>query len=80
MVTVINNPPGGNAGNETGGGMGMILGVILVVIVLALFFVFGRSALNSTGGGGETPTNQTGGNSGPTLNVPDEIDVNVQQK
>jgi len=77
MVTVINNPPSGNTGNETGGGgMGIVIGIILVIIAIFLFFMFGWPALKGkTGGGGYTPANN-----GATYNVPDKIDVNVQKK
>jgi predicted metalloprotease len=81
MVTVVNNPPAQNIGNDTGGGgMGMIVGVILVIIVLLLIFMFGWPAMNRGGGGGETPSTGNEGNNGATYNVPDEIDINVQKK
>ena len=60
MTTIIN--PGTN---DSGNGVGTILGVVLVIIVLILFFVYGLPALR-------------GGNDGGTdVNIPDDVNVNV---
>lgn len=85
MATVINNPPaGGNTASGDGGsGMGMVLGILLAIIIVFLFIVFGWPAMRGNGGetGTTTPApNTTDNNEGTTLNVPDEIDVNIQKK
>lgn len=59
MTTVINNP--GN-GENTDGGMGLILGVFILLIVAALFFVYGLPAIR---GNSATPP-------------ADNIDINVK--
>ena len=66
MATIINNPP---ASNDSGGGMGMIIGLAVVIILVILFFVYGLPALKQM---------QTG-NVTPQINVPNQIDVNVKQ-
>lgn len=85
MATVINNPPAGNntASGDGGSGMGMVLGILLALIIFFLFIIFGWPAIRGNGGGTGTPNNSenvddAGG--GTTLNVPDEIDVNIQKK
>lgn len=60
-MTTIINPGGGDGGN----GVGMILGVVIALVVIFLFFVYGLPAIR-------------GGNDGGTnINVPEQIDVNV---
>lgn len=63
MATVINNPP---ASNNSGGPMGMIIGLIVLVVLAFLFFVYVLPAVQQT-------------QSGTQINVPSEIDVNVKQ-
>ena len=48
----------------SGGGMGMVLSVLLVIVVIVLFFVYGLPAMRGT-------------NRGTTVNVPDQVDINV---
>lgn len=62
MATVINNP---GTTTENDGGLGFVLGVLLLLVVAFLFFVYGLPAI-------------TRSFSGPTVNVPGKIDVNVQ--
>ncbi len=50
----------------TDSGMGLIIGFILVLLLTFLFFYYGLPVLRST-------------NSSPQINVPDKIDVNVNQ-
>lgn len=82
MATVVNNPGTGDSGS----GMG-VMAVVVLVIVALLFFVYGLPALR-TGGGMPAPNNNSGGTTNVNLpedkpdaqiNVPDQIDVNVQQ-
>ena len=60
-MTTIINP----GSNEGGNGVGTILTVVLVLVVLFLFFVYGLPAMRG------------GNNGGTNINVPDQIDVNV---
>lgn len=63
MATIINNPGNGDSGN----GMGMIVGVIVILVIAFLFFVYGLPMLRQL--------------SAPQINVnvPEKIDVNVQE-
>jgi len=65
MATVVNTP----STSDTGGGMGFLIGMILLAVVLFLLFVYGLPLLNQAGRGGGTGTN---------INIPDQIDVNMQ--
>lgn len=65
MTTIVNTPP---AQNEAGGSMGMIVGLIALILVAYLFFVYGLPALRNV---------QLGA---PQINVPAQIDVNVNQE
>jgi len=65
MSTVINNPP---ASDSNGSGMGFLVGIILIVVVVFLFFYYGLPVLRGALVG-----------SAPQVNVPDKIDVNVNQ-
>lgn len=62
MATIINNPDSG--GGNDGGGTGMIVGIIVLVLIVILFLVYGLPAIR-------------GNNKGTTVNVPDKVDVNV---
>ncbi len=64
MVTVVNNPP---SSNESGGPIGMIIGLVLVVVLVYLFFIYALPAIRQM-----QP-------SGTQINVPSQIDVNVKQ-
>ena len=64
MTTIVNNPA---PSNDSGGGMGMIIGLIVVLVLGYVFFVYGLPALKQV---------QVGG---PQINVPSEIDINVNQ-
>jgi hypothetical protein len=66
MTTVINNPPSGES--KSGMGMGFLVGIILLVVAGFLFFMYGLPALR-----------QTTENSAPQINVPDQIDVNINK-
>lgn len=62
MTTVVNNPPS----NDSGSGMGMMIGFVMLVALGYLFFVYGLPALRQT--------------QVPQINIPDKIDVTVEQK
>lgn len=65
MATIVNNPPPSN--NNSGGSMGMIIGLFVLVILGFLFFVYGLPAISNMQFGT------------PQINVPEKIDVNVNQ-
>lgn len=77
MTTVVNNPPSGSG--DGGSGMGMVIGIIVVILIVVLLILFGLPALRGGSGGVDTPDVPAGGGDGgeATLNVPDEINVNV---
>lgn len=64
MTTIINTPP---ASKESGGSMGMIIGLVVLIVVVYLFFVYGLPAIQHI---------QLGT---PQINIPAKIDVNVNQ-
>jgi len=64
MTTIINNPDTG--GGKSGGGAGLIIGAVVVIAIIALFILYGLPALRRS-------------TSGTTVNVPDKINVNVNQ-
>lgn len=67
MTTIVNNPA---PSNDSGGGMGNIIGLIFLVVLLVagyLFFIYGIPAIKQI---------QLGS---PQINVPSKIDVNVNQ-
>ncbi len=64
MVTVVNNPA---PSNDSGNGIGMLVGLIVVLAMGYLFFMYGIPALRQM---------QLGGTQ---INVPSKIDVNVKQ-
>ena len=65
MTTIVNTPP---AAKESGGGMGMIVGLVLLVVLAYLFFIYGLPAIQNA----QVAT--------PQINIPSEIDVNINQK
>ncbi len=87
--TIINNPGGSapqqpvaNTGGDNGGGFGsgvVVTVLIIVLVVFLAFFVFGRGG--NGGNGAEmdapAPSKPTGGTN---IQVPEEIDINVDQK
>lgn len=64
MTTIINTP---QSDKESGGGLGMIIGLVVLAVVVYLFFVYGLPAIQNM---------QIGT---PQINIPDKIDVNVNQ-
>lgn len=66
MATTIINPPT-NSGSSSDSGMGFLLGILILVVFAVLFFIYLFPYLK-----GLT-------SSGVQINLPDKIDVNVQQ-
>ena len=65
MTTIINTP---QPNEDSSGGMGMIIGLVVLVLVGFLFFMYGLPALRQMRLGN------------PQINVPSEIDVNINQE
>ena len=63
MVTVVNQPAHDTA---TSSGVNSLITFLLVLAAIVLFFYYAAPALR-------------GGFSGPSLSVPDRVDVNVNQ-
>lgn len=57
-----------NPAPDSGSGMGFLIGIIVLVVLGALFFFYGL------------PYIQQGMNSGVQVNVPKDINVNIQQE
>lgn len=64
MTTIVNNPP---SSDNSGGPMGMIIGLVVLVVAIYLGFVYGLPALRQMQFGT------------PQINIPSKIDVNVNQ-
>ena len=65
MATIINNPP---ASDNSGGPIGMIVALVVLLVLAYLGYVYGLPALQQVKWGG-----------GTQINVPSEIDVNINQ-
>lgn len=63
MATIINNPPSDNSG----GPLGMIIGFVIILVLGYLIYVYGIPAIQQVKVGT------------PQINVPSQIDVNVNQ-
>ena len=68
MATVINNPPA----DQSGGPIGLIIVLIVLFVVGYLGYVYGLPAIQRM----QTPQINV---SAPEINVPDEININVQE-
>lgn len=65
MTTIVNTPP---ASNDSGGPMGMIVGLLALIVLGYLGFVYGLPAIQNL---------QLGA---PQINIiPEKIDVNINQ-
>ena len=64
MTTIINTP---QPANDQSSGMGVIVGFVVLIVLGLLFFVYGLPAIRQMSVGT------------PQINVPDKIDVNVNQ-
>ncbi|GIW59210.1 MAG: hypothetical protein KatS3mg087_0276 [Patescibacteria group bacterium] len=62
MSTIVNTPA--QPAQSSGSGLGFLAGVILLIIFFGLALYYGLPALNRA-------------TSSPTINVPDQVDVNV---
>lgn len=63
MATIVNNP----TTPESGGNIGMIVGVVLLLLFGFLFIVYGLPAMRNSGNTSTTPA----------ISVPEQIDVNI---
>lgn len=73
MTTIINTPAPPPAQSESSSGLaGILIGIAIVALIGFLFFVYGLPAMR-----GSQNTNDT--NSGPTINIPDKVDVNIKK-
>lgn len=64
MATIVNTTPSSDSGNN---GMGFLLGAIVLIVFAILFFVYALPYIRS-------------GFGAPQVNIPDHVNVNVQQK
>jgi len=67
MATTIVNPAPNNNSSDNNG-MGFLLGVIVLIVFVVLFFVYALPYIRGLSGSG-----------GIQINVPKNINVNVQQ-
>ncbi len=74
MTTIINSPPTQAAApSESGSGFaGIVIGVVLIGIVGFLFFIYGLPAMSGN-------QNMNSGDNGPTINVPDKVQIEVKK-
>jgi hypothetical protein len=70
MATVINNPAPSATTESSSSGLGFLLGVIALIVFLFVVLYYGGPALRSM---------TRGANSGAQINVPDKINVDVNQ-
>ena len=67
MATVVNNPqPTQQPAQQSSNGNGFLVGIILLILFVIIIVFYGLPYLGSMGGGTD-------------VNVPKQIDVNVQQ-
>ena len=64
MTTIVNNPP---AEKESGGPIGLIIGLIVLLVCVYLFFMYGLPAIQNMKLGA------------PQITIPSKIDVNINQ-
>lgn len=65
MTTIVNNPQPST--NESSGIMSLIIGIIVIIVFAYIFMTFGVPAMRRMQGGT------------PQINVPSEVDVNINQ-
>jgi hypothetical protein len=71
MATVINNPGVGTT-TDSNSGAGFLVGALVFLVALILILYYGIPALRSA-------ARSTSGASGAQINVPDKINVDVNQ-
>lgn len=79
MATIVNTP---TAPTSESNGMGFLLGaVLLIVVALVLVYAF-VPALRGAAGQNAAPQNPgtSNGDGGTSIQVPDKIDVNLNQE
>jgi hypothetical protein len=64
MTTIVNTPP---ANDNSSNNVGMIVGFVGLILVVYLVFVYGIPAIQRVGSGT------------PQINVPSQVDVNINQ-
>lgn len=69
MTTVVNNPA--PSSNESSG-MGMIIGALVIVAILVLIFFYGMPFFRGTASQNSAPQNDSA-----TIEIPEQVDVNV---
>jgi hypothetical protein len=62
MATIVNNPP--PSPENSNNGLGTLVALLSILLLGALFYIYGLPALRTA-------------TQGPQINVPDQIDVNV---
>lgn len=68
-TTIINPAPNNSSNNDSG--MGFLLGIVVLIVFVILFIVYGLPLIRQGFGGL--------GNGGVQINLPETVDVNVQQ-
>lgn len=66
MATIVNNPPAEQP--RSNGGGNFLLGIILIIVLVYVIFYYGLPYLRS------------GMSTGTQINVPKQVDVNVNQQ
>jgi predicted metalloprotease len=64
MATIVNTSTPSDSGSNSGNGLMNLVGIIILLLVVVLFFYYGIPALRSA-------------TRGPSVTVPDQIDVNI---
>lgn len=66
MATIVNNPPAQNSNDSGGNSMSLIVGIIAIIVLVILFVVYVMPMIQQ-------------GSATPQVNIPDKVDVNVNQ-
>ena len=64
MTTIVNNPP---PADKSDGALGLIVGIVILLVLLYLGYAYGLPAIQKIQSGGVQ------------INVPENIDVNINQ-
>jgi hypothetical protein len=75
MATVINNPGTGTT-TDSGSSASFLIGAIVLLVAVILILYYGLPALRSAAG---TARNAGGSGGSAQINVPEKVDVNVNQ-